>query len=1007
MAAARTNRDLYLSVTGDVSSLQAASKAGRSALLSLGTAANDVHAEVEKAFADLAANAPASARQLERSYTQTFAAIRANARSVLDAPTGGAALQIIDTNATEQSARAAEIQATALRQVATAAAAVADRAGDAAAAERVLAVAAAANATQAEQEAVALRNQANVLGAVRGELQSMGVVQRTVTTRTEQQRQSTIMLGQQLQDFSVQVVSGQSVATAFAQQIGQAAFAVQGMGGKMEAVAGFLTSGWGIAATVGVTVLAPLVAKVLEHNDALADETKKLQDNAEKTAIADQAKQAFLKTEAGAIDDVRALTEEIKKQNDALLTNAERLNIRSKKRLETLADRRTDVADDLASARARRDAATRSSSQGSDVAFERASEEVTDLEAKLKRIDQAISDANAARLETQRDLAAEAAKRAGDPLEQIKRTYEGPDGLIEAAKKQATAEEVTNGVLTRRLILLGRQEKAEVTAAQKRAADAKKTPNNNQIGREIGVAEATKIAASIGGRVTSGYRSTEKQAQLYADKLAGRHAGPVAKPGTSDHERGQAIDIAYGPGISESSIKAAFAKEGVAIKQLLNERDQRVFHVAFGSKGKSQETIDRQADAAEQKRSRDAEAYNQLKLRADEQALDLKRQQVADIAVAADLDVQAVDVERQRLDSALQAGVEQKRWTQAQADAVKTVNLSNAQLKTTAIRNAESQRLLDQQLANQRDELAASASLLQLQGDLATTNKERRRISLALLANEEAAARAAAIRLIGSDDQKDWAKGEAMLGQIDAEHGSKVEQITRQTADSLEAYRQQLKDATDDMDSALQGVAVHAFQGLEDGLAGLIDGTESVGSAFKKMATSIIADLVRIQIQKAIVNAIPGVSGIFGFSKGGEVQSHATGGLISGPGTGTSDDILSWLSNGEFVMTAEATRRYLPMLKAMNDNHLPAFATGGLVGGTVSLPALPSAGAMQAANNNQPMVIYLAVTKGEAFAAEVMSVSGPHTVQILQQAAPGIVEAATASTVATLRNPTL
>lgn len=50
------------------------------------------------------------------------------------------------------------------------------------------------------------------------------------------------------------------------------------------------------------------------------------------------------------------------------------------------------------------------------------------------------------------------------------------------------------------------------------------------------------------------------------------------------------------------------------------------------------------------------------------------------------------------------------------------------------------------------------------------------------------------------------------------------------------------------------------------------------------------------------------------------VQSakFATGGKVTGAGTGTSDSIPAMLSNGEFVMTAKATSMYEPLLKAMN-----------------------------------------------------------------------------------------
>lgn len=44
----------------------------------------------------------------------------------------------------------------------------------------------------------------------------------------------------------------------------------------------------------------------------------------------------------------------------------------------------------------------------------------------------------------------------------------------------------------------------------------------------------------------------------------------------------------------------------------------------------------------------------------------------------------------------------------------------------------------------------------------------------------------------------------------------------------------------------------------------------------------------------------------------------ATGGLVEGPGTGTSDSIPAMLSNGESVMTARATSMFAPLLSAIN-----------------------------------------------------------------------------------------
>ena len=56
----------------------------------------------------------------------------------------------------------------------------------------------------------------------------------------------------------------------------------------------------------------------------------------------------------------------------------------------------------------------------------------------------------------------------------------------------------------------------------------------------------------------------------------------------------------------------------------------------------------------------------------------------------------------------------------------------------------------------------------------------------------------------------------------------------------------------------------------------------------------------------------------------------ATGGLVTGPGTGQSDSINARLSNGEYVMTRQATSRYRDTLDSMNRG----TATAGLKGST-------------------------------------------------------------------------
>jgi TP901 family phage tail tape measure protein len=66
------------------------------------------------------------------------------------------------------------------------------------------------------------------------------------------------------------------------------------------------------------------------------------------------------------------------------------------------------------------------------------------------------------------------------------------------------------------------------------------------------------------------------------------------------------------------------------------------------------------------------------------------------------------------------------------------------------------------------------------------------------------------------------------------------------------------------------------------------------------------------------------------FHEGG---GYASGGFVRGGGSGTSDDIPAWLSNGEFVVSAEATRKHRALLEAINTggHGMAAFAKGGHV----------------------------------------------------------------------------
>lgn len=102
-------------------------------------------------------------------------------------------------------------------------------------------------------------------------------------------------------------------------------------------------------------------------------------------------------------------------------------------------------------------------------------------------------------------------------------------------------------------------------------------------------------------------------------------------------------------------------------------------------------------------------------------------------------------------------------------------------------------------------------------------------------------------------------------------------------------------------------------------------------AAFKRMWEGI-------QNRTVFLNAVPQIGGApapqLGPMLGGySFDGHAEGGEIHGPGTGTSDSILAFLSNGEFVVKESVASKNIDLLHHLNNTgELPAYKGGGLVG---------------------------------------------------------------------------
>lgn len=130
-----------------------------------------------------------------------------------------------------------------------------------------------------------------------------------------------------------------------------------------------------------------------------------------------------------------------------------------------------------------------------------------------------------------------------------------------------------------------------------------------------------------------------------------------------------------------------------------------------------------------------------------------------------------------------------------------------------------------------------------------------------------------------------------------------------------------------------------AMKAVTGGLTQLLDTLGESNSAFAKMSKIITLAQIAIDTGKALSAGIASASSLpFPANMAAIATTTATvlanvataistvksakfaqGGKVNGPGTGTSDSIPAMLSNGEFVMTAAATKMFEPLLMTMNN----------------------------------------------------------------------------------------
>lgn len=178
------------------------------------------------------------------------------------------------------------------------------------------------------------------------------------------------------------------------------------------------------------------------------------------------------------------------------------------------------------------------------------------------------------------------------------------------------------------------------------------------------------------------------------------------------------------------------------------------------------------------------------------------------------------------------------------------------------------------------------------------------------------------------------------------------------------------------LDQSVDGVT----QSVDQGVISLASfGSEAEGAA--DTATDAfdgvinkLDEVIARALQAAAALAAAGGGGGTGFN--GATVGAASGGRISGPGTGTSDSILAWLSNGEFVHSASAVSYYgHAFMNAINKRRIPKGLMGFAAGGNVSSSPTTSSSTPQVAFKEIFIDLYEVFTKPFEDAIENLTTS--------------------------------
>lgn len=176
-----------------------------------------------------------------------------------------------------------------------------------------------------------------------------------------------------------------------------------------------------------------------------------------------------------------------------------------------------------------------------------------------------------------------------------------------------------------------------------------------------------------------------------------------------------------------------------------------------------------------------------------------------------------------------------------------------------------------------------------------------------------------------------------LLNSIQQQEGESEQEFLNRKLQANQEYID-AKKAIADKEVEIEQVKFQAIETITSGLSSAFETLGEKNKTFAILSKTLALAEIAINTGKALAAGIAQaqsvpfpanlaaiattvatiLSNIAVATKTVKSAKFATGGLVTGPGTGTSDSIPAQLSNGESVMTARATSMFAPLLSSFN-----------------------------------------------------------------------------------------